>query len=82
MDNLVNEIKVGDFVTVYNNANEPKDYSWIGHVLKVTAINSPFIVVINKTLKGLVLRLDSRCFQLMPLTQGYVKAALNKEEEK
>ena len=81
MDNLVNEIKVGDFVTPYGSVGEPPDHSWKGDVLEIIAINFPFIIVINRTYRDLVLCLSLRRFQIMSLTQEYVKATLSKEEK-
>jgi hypothetical protein len=63
--------------------SEHRDRSYMGDVLEITAVNHPFVVCKRHT--GIMLdrpvTLDTREYELMPLTEDFVKAAKGEANE-
>lgn len=72
--NQCDALKVGDMVTVLECIDRPSDHSFHGQVLRVEAIDAPFVAF---TSNGICtkLTLDTRRFALMRLSPEYVAAA-------
>jgi hypothetical protein len=80
----VSEFKVGDYITieeprVYSNGT--RDFSWVGDVLEVVAVQEPFIAVKDNKYFGKPFSLDTREYKLMALTREYARALLGIEAD-
>jgi hypothetical protein len=70
-------------MTATTTRSECRDRSYMGDVLEITAVNHPFVVCKRHT--GFMLdkpvTLDTREYELMPLTEDFVKAAKGEANE-
>lgn len=70
----IDELKVDQYITIHSWNNG--DHSWVGEVLKVKAVQLPFIAVIEHQNHndGGFISLDTRLLTLMELSPEYVEA--------